>query len=106
LLNAIVSVTAKGSVIDPLVVEGLLARGDVAPRSHLADLSEREREVLSEMAQGRSNHAIAESLYISESAVEKHVTAVFAKLGLDATDGSVNRRVAAVLAFLQSSGRE
>jgi DNA-binding NarL/FixJ family response regulator len=106
LLNAVIAVTSRGSVIDPLVVEGLLARGNVAQRPQLAELSDRERDVLSEMAQGKSNHAIAESLYISESAVEKHVTAVFMKLGLDATDGSVNRRVAAVLAFLQASDRE
>ena len=84
----------------------MLARGHVAQRPQLADLSEREREVLREMAQGKSNQAIANTLCISESAVEKHVSAVFLKLGLEATDGSVNRRVAAVLAFLSTSGGE
>jgi DNA-binding NarL/FixJ family response regulator len=102
LLEAVVAVIERRSVIDPQVVESLLARGSVSQRQELAELTDREREVLAEMAQGRSNQAISESLYISESAVEKHVSAIFAKLGLESGDTAVNRRVAAVLAFLQT----
>ena len=102
LLRAIVAVTEGGSVIDPEVVEGLLARGTTVSRSGMGDLTGRETEVLREMAQGKSNHAIAEALYISESAVEKHINAILAKLDLDPDDSTLNRRVAAVLAFLRT----
>jgi DNA-binding NarL/FixJ family response regulator len=102
LLEAVVAVTEGRSVIDPQVVESLLARGNVTQRPELAELTDRERDVLREMAQGKSNQAIAEGLYISESAVEKHVSAIFGKLGLEGSDAGVNRRVAAVLTFLQS----
>lgn len=102
LIEAVVAVIEGRSVIDPQVVESLLARGTVSQRPELAALTDRERGVLREMAQGRSNQAISESLYISESAVEKHVSAIFAKLGLESSDTAVNRRVAAVLAFLQA----
>ena len=102
LLRAVVAVTEGGSVIDPQVVEGLLARGSTTSSTGMSDLTERETDVLREMAQGKSNHAIAESLYVSESAVEKHINAILAKLGLDPDDSSLNRRVAAVLTFLQS----
>jgi DNA-binding NarL/FixJ family response regulator len=103
LLAAVLAVTAGGSVIDPQVVESLLARGSVTQHPELGDLTDKERAVLQEMAQGKSNQAIAGSLYISESAVEKHVSAIFAKLRLEPGDVSVNRRVAAVLAFLQNN---
>jgi DNA-binding NarL/FixJ family response regulator len=103
LLDAISAVVEGRSVIDPLVVEGLLARGTVTHRPELAALSDREGDVLREMAQGKSNQAIAATLWVSESAVEKHVSAIFSKLGLEADDASVNRRVAAVLAFLEAS---
>ncbi len=102
LVRAIVAVTEGGSVIDPEVVEGLLARGATVSQSGMSDLTEREGDVLREMAQGKSNHAIAEALYVSESAVEKHISAILAKLDLDPSDSTVNRRVAAVLAFLRS----
>jgi DNA-binding NarL/FixJ family response regulator len=102
LLEALIAVTEGRSVIDSQVVESLLSRGSVTQRPELAELTDREREVLREMAQGRSNQAISESLYISESAVEKHVSAIFAKLGLESSDTAVNRRVAAVLAFLKA----
>ena len=102
LLNAVVAVTEGRSMIDAHVVESLLARGHVAQRPELAELTDRERDVLREMAGGRSNQAIGDRLVVSESAVEKHVSAIFAKLGLDAGDAAVNRRVAAVLAYLQS----
>lgn len=103
LLNAVIGVTEGRSIIDPQVVESLLARGDVAQRPVLGELTDRERDVLREMSQGKSNQAIGETLFVSESAVEKHISAIFAKLGLDADDSTVNRRVAAVVAFLRAN---
>ena len=102
LLRAVVAVTEGGSVIDPQVVEGLLARGSTTSSTGMGDLTERETDVLREMVQGKSNQAIAETLFVSESAVEKHINAILAKLGLDPDDSLLNRRVAAGLAFLQS----
>jgi DNA-binding NarL/FixJ family response regulator len=102
LLRALREVAIGGSVIDPKVVEGLLGRRHEPARSLLETLSSREMEVLSEMAQGRSNAAIAASLYISPSAVEKHINAIFAKLMLSSEDGAQHRRVAAVLTFLRN----
>ena len=102
LLRALREVTSGGSVIDPKVVEGLLGRRQEPARSLLETLSSREVEVLSEMAQGKSNAAIADSLYISPSAVEKHINAIFAKLMLSSEDGAQHRRVAAVLTFLRN----
>ncbi len=102
LVGAIVAVTEGGSVIDPAVVESLLSRKKTVSKGSLATLSDREMEVLAEMAQGESNAAIAESLYISESAVEKHINSIMMKLELAPDDASLNRRVAAVLAFLHS----
>ncbi|MBF8190667.1 response regulator transcription factor [Nonomuraea sp. K274] len=97
LLGAIRAVASGGSVIDPKVVEGLLARRDV--RGQREDLTARERDVLREMAHGRSNSAIARALHLSISSVEKNVNAIFTKLGLE-NSGDVHRRVAAVLAYL------
>jgi DNA-binding NarL/FixJ family response regulator len=102
LLRALRAVTTGGSVIDPKVVEGLLARRQQLAGSLLETLTSRELEVLSEMAQGKSNTAISGSLYISPSAVEKHINAIFAKLTLSAEDGAQHRRVAAVLTFLRN----
>ncbi|MEU6786101.1 response regulator transcription factor [Nonomuraea angiospora] len=97
LLGAIRAVACGGSVIDPKVVEGLLARRDV--RGQQEALTGRERDVLREMARGRSNSAIARALHLSISSVEKNVNAIFTKLGLE-NSGDVHRRVAAVLAYL------
>ncbi|MEO3873895.1 response regulator transcription factor [Nonomuraea sp. B12E4] len=97
LLGAIRAVASGGSVIDPKVVEGLLARRDV--RGQQEALTSRERDVLREMAHGRSNSAIAKALHLSISSVEKHVNAIFTKLGLE-NSGDVHRRVAAVLTYL------
>jgi DNA-binding NarL/FixJ family response regulator len=102
LLRALREVATGGSVIDPKVVEGLLGRRQEPARSLLETLSAREVEVLSAMAQGKSNTAISDSLYISPSAVEKHINAIFAKLMLSAEDGAQHRRVAAVLTFLRN----
>lgn len=105
LLKALREVAAGGSVIDPKVVEGLLERRQEPVRSLLETLSSRELEVLGEMAQGKSNAAIADALYITASAVEKHINAIFAKLMLSSEDGAQHRRVAAVLTFLRNRDR-
>lgn len=99
LLDAVHRVADRGSVIDPQVVSQLLRRH----RQHdpLEELSDREREVLELMAEGRSNHAISARLVISERAVEKHVTSIFGKLGLPPAEED-HRRVLAVLAFLRA----
>jgi DNA-binding NarL/FixJ family response regulator len=87
-----------GCVVDPSLVQELVAaqRRD----DPLAMLSNREREVLGLMAEGRSNHAIADRLVVTEGAVEKHVSNIFGKLGLPPSDAD-HRRVLAVLAFLR-----
>lgn len=102
LLRAIHEVIAGGSVIDPLVVEGLLARRQSLAGSALDTLTAREVDVLAQMAQGRSNGGIAETLFISQSAVEKHINSIFAKLALSPEETDTHRRVAAVLAFLRN----
>jgi DNA-binding NarL/FixJ family response regulator len=88
-------------MIDPMVVEALVARRARLRESPLAKLTARELDVLREMAQGRGNAAIAARLTLSESSVEKHVNAIFAKLGISAAP--VHRRVVAVLAFLENA---
>jgi DNA-binding NarL/FixJ family response regulator len=100
LAGAIRSVAGGGSVVDPGVVEVLLSPDSASKPSALDELTEREREVLAEMAAGRSNAAIAERLYMSGKTVEKHVSAIFSKLGI-AEEASVNRRVVAVVAWLE-----
>jgi DNA-binding NarL/FixJ family response regulator len=99
LLAAIREVARGGSVIDPKVVEALVAGRARSAESPLARLTPREREVLALLAEGRSNAAVAEGLVLSERAVEKHINSIFAKLGLpEARDA--HRRVKAVLLFL------
>ena len=101
LLHAIREVAAQGSVIDPQVVEGLVAARNRFAISPLRELSPRELEVLFQMAQGKNNEAIAEALFISLRVVEKHINAIFSKLGLgEETD--VHRRVKAVLIYLSN----
>jgi DNA-binding NarL/FixJ family response regulator len=92
-------VAAGGTVVDPAVVGQLLARH--RDRSPVAALTPREREVLALMAEGRTNAAIARTLYLSEQAVAKHIGSLFGKLGL-APDIDDNRRVLAVLAYLRA----
>ena len=99
-LAAIAAVAAGGTALDPLVVRQLMGRN----RDPLVDLTPREREVLSLMAEGRSNAAIAEALSVSLAGVEKHTQRIFAKLGLLPDDDTAHRRVAAVLRFLRSAG--
>ncbi|WP_055690377.1 response regulator [Streptomyces prasinus] len=97
-VDAVRRVAAGGTAMDPQVIQQLLARksGDDRP---LARLTPREREVLEEMAQGRSNAAIAGKLVVTERAIAKHTANIFAKLGLEVSDDD-NRRVLAVLAHL------
>ena len=93
------TVAGGGTVMDPEVVATLLVRrSSDAP---LARLTERERDVLALMAEGRSNNAIAQRLFVSEKAISKHCTSIFAKLDLPPSE-SDNRRVLAVLAYLNS----
>jgi DNA-binding NarL/FixJ family response regulator len=99
LVSAIDTVASGGSVIDPKVVELLVAAKARAGRSPLSELTTREREVLAEIAEGKSNTAIAESLVLTKRAVEKHINAIFMKLGLAAVD-DVSKRVKATLMFL------
>ena len=98
-IDALRTVAAGGTVIDSEVIGKLLRKREVD--EPIAALSPREREVLELMAQGRSNGAIAQRLYISEKAVSKHSTSIFIKLGLEPSDDD-NRRVLAVLAYLNS----
>ncbi len=89
-----------GSALDPEVVARLLGRR--RREDPLEPLSPREREVLGLMAEGRSNHGIAQGLVVTERAVEKHVTSIFGKLGLEAAPDD-HRRVLAVLAYVRST---
>jgi DNA-binding NarL/FixJ family response regulator len=100
LLRALRETIAGHSVIDPVVVESLLALRGRLGQSPLSTLTPRETDVLREMAQGKTNAAVAESLSVSESAVEKYANAIFSKLGLS-EEPQVHRRVAAVLTFLR-----
>jgi DNA-binding NarL/FixJ family response regulator len=104
LVQAVQEVARGGSVVDPDVVAALVGSNAQEERSPLAQLTERERDVLEQMAQGRTNAAIAAQLHLSESSIEKYATSIFAKLGLG-NEPQTHRRVAAVLAFLQEAGR-
>jgi DNA-binding NarL/FixJ family response regulator len=96
-IDAIRRVADGGSALDPEVVSQMLGRRRSA--GPLTELTPREREVISLMAEGRSNHAIAAELVITDRAVEKHVTGIFSKLNLSSTADD-HRRVLAVLAYL------
>jgi DNA-binding NarL/FixJ family response regulator len=99
LTAAIRTVAAGGSVIDPTVVEQLVTANRKPAQSPVHSLSPREIEVLGEMAQGKSNAAIAAALFLTERAVEKHTNSIFTKLGLS-EERDLNRRVTAVLVYL------
>ena len=96
LRDAVTRIAAGGTVLDPQVVSQLLGRRN----DPLASLTARERDVLQLMAEGRTNAGIAAKMFVGVGAVEKHVTSIFAKLGLE-DSGSDHRRVLAVLAWLQ-----
>jgi DNA-binding NarL/FixJ family response regulator len=102
LVSAIRAVAGGGSVIDPKVVEALVAEDARGERSPIRGLTARERDVLREMAAGKSNAAIGESLFLAERSVEKVIHAIFLKLGLT-WEPSVNKRVKAVILFLAES---
>jgi DNA-binding NarL/FixJ family response regulator len=104
LLHALREVAVGRSVIDPEIVELLLAQRRRVTNSPVGNLSARELEVLREMAHGRTNAGIAAVLNLSESAVEKHVSGIFSKLGLS-EEPLLHRRVAAVLAYLRDAPR-
>jgi DNA-binding NarL/FixJ family response regulator len=99
LIDAIRAVASGGSVVDPKVVETLVNARARARSSPLEHLTPRELEVLSEIAQGKNNAAVAATLVLSERAVEKHINSLFSKLGLS-EEPSVHRRVKAVLLYL------
>jgi DNA-binding NarL/FixJ family response regulator len=102
LVSAIRAVANGGSVIDPKVVETLVAEDARGEQSPLKSLTERERDVLREMAAGKSNAAIGESLFLAERSVEKVIHSIFLKLGLT-WEPSVNKRVKAVILYLAES---
>jgi DNA-binding NarL/FixJ family response regulator len=101
-VRALTEVSRGGSVLDPKVVEALVAAKDRMAHSPLAQLTDREREVLSLMAQGMNNASIAKTLFLTDRAVEKHINSMFHKLGLT-EEPDVHRRVMAVLAFLRET---
>jgi DNA-binding NarL/FixJ family response regulator len=105
LVRALTAVVSGGSVIDPVVVDRLLARRRKLAPSPLETLTSREHEVLGLMAQGLANSAIAMKLGVTPSAIEKHINAIFSKLLLDPEDTATHRRVRAVLTFLDHTDR-
>ncbi len=102
LVGAVHAVAAGGSVIDPKVVEALVAENARADDSPLNDLTPRERDVLREMAEGKNNAAIAEALVLTERSVEKVIHSIFLKLGLT-WETAVHKRVKAVILYLAES---
>jgi len=99
--DAVARVAAGGTALDPEVIGRMLGR-----RRHsgpLDSLTPRERDVLAQLAEGKSNQGIAEALVVTSAAVEKHVTSIFHKLGLESTPTG-HRRVLAALAYLQNAG--
>lgn len=103
LVGAIRAVADGGSVIDPKVVDSLVAEGARSEDSPLNELTPRERDVLREMAEGKNNAAIAESLVLTERSVEKVIHSIFLKLDLT-YEPAVHRRVKAVILYLAESG--
>jgi DNA-binding NarL/FixJ family response regulator len=99
-IDALERIAAGGTAMDPAVIAKLLSSGP--PNRRLGRLSEREHSVLSLMAEGLSNQAVGQRLFLSESAISKHTTSIFGKLGIT-DDGNNNRRVLAVLTYLNES---
>ena len=100
-LESVERIGAGSTVFDPEVVAQLISRQH--RNNRMRSLTERERSVLALIAEGKSNHAIAKILYVSEATVEKHITSIFQKLGLQ-PDDSGNRRVLAALAHIENAG--
>jgi len=105
LIRALEAVAHGGSVIDPAIVDALIQARFKATHSRLAELTPRERELLAEIAVGKSNGAIADSLVLTKRAVEKHVNSIFSKLGLSGAD-DVSCRVKAALIYLSEMSPE
>ena len=103
LVSAIRTVADGGSVVDPKVVDALVAENARSESSPLNDLTPRERDVLREMAEGRNNASIAEALFLTERSVEKVIHSIFLKLGLT-WETAVHKRVKAVILYLAESG--
>jgi DNA-binding NarL/FixJ family response regulator len=103
LVAAIRAVADGGSLVDPRVVEGLVADKARVKASQLSELTPRERDVLREMAEGKNNAAIAGSLFLTERSVEKVIHSIFQKLGLS-WEPSIHKRVKAVILYLADSG--
>jgi DNA-binding NarL/FixJ family response regulator len=99
LVGAVQAVAEGGSVIDPKVVEGLVAQKARVEKSPLANLTPRERDVLREMAEGKNNAAIAQALFLTERSVEKVIHSIFTKLGIG-WEPTVHKRVKAVILYL------
>jgi DNA-binding NarL/FixJ family response regulator len=99
LLHAVREVARGGSVVDPKVVEALIAAQSRKRESAIDSLTPREKDVLAQVAQGKNNAAIAAALYLTERGVEKHINAIFSKLGLS-EERDLHRRVKAALIFL------
>jgi DNA-binding NarL/FixJ family response regulator len=99
LVGAVREVSRGGSVIDPRVVEVLVAARSAARNSPIAQLTPRELDVLQQVAMGRNNAGIAAALFLTERAVEKHINAIFSKLDLS-EEPDVHRRVKAALVYL------
>jgi DNA-binding NarL/FixJ family response regulator len=101
-IDAVRRVAAGGTALDPEIVARMMGRRrDDGP---LDELTPRDRDVLREMAEGKSNRGIAETLFVSEAAVEKHVSAIFRKLGIEST-ANEHRRVLAVVRYLREAGQ-
>lgn len=100
--SAIFTVADGGTVLDPSVVDALVSARERRASSPLAGLTERELEILSQVAMGHSNAQIALNLFLTERTVEKHISSVLAKLDLDSSDASSHRRVRAVLLYLSA----
>ncbi|MBS1672567.1 MAG: response regulator transcription factor [Actinobacteria bacterium] len=100
-IESVQRIASGSTVLDPEVVAQLLTRRNQDDR--MRSLTDRERSVLAMIAEGRSNQAIAATLFLSEASIEKHITAIFQKLGLE-PDESGNRRVLAAIAHLSSTG--
>ena len=102
LVRAVRTVADGGSMIDAAVVGAMVAGREGRSGGQLSQLTDRERDVLQHMAEGMTNNGIAQTLFISESSVEKHSKSIFAKLGLS-VEHNLHRRVTAVLAYLDGS---
>jgi DNA-binding NarL/FixJ family response regulator len=105
LISAIETVASGGAVIDPLIVDVLIEARSRVAHSRLTQLTPRERELVAEIAVGKSNGAIAKSLFLTKRAVEKHVNSIFSKLDLPESE-DISRRVMATLIYLSEEERE